>query len=183
MRSRKRSPRPAPISNPDAGPSRELAGARLAGARHVRAVFTTRGTSPRDGASARAARTFSTWETTSAMRPVAVAANRAHLPRRAMGARPVFLQQVHGTEVLDDRRPPAPDGATADAAVMAAPGLACTVMVADCLAVLLTDAQGRAVAAAHAGWRGPGGRRAGAQVLKRFKALASVAGICRSSYQ
>jgi YfiH family protein len=42
----------------------------------------------------------------------------------------------------------------ADAAVTTQFGLACTVLVADCLPVLLTDQNGRAVAAAHAGWRG-----------------------------
>lgn len=85
----------------------------------------------------------------------AVAANRAALGQ-ALGARPVFLQQVHGTQVqrLD---PTTPDATVADACVTTQPGVVCTVMVADCLPVLLTDAQGRTVAAAHAGWRGLAG--------------------------
>ena len=33
------------------------------------------------------------------------------------------------------------------------PGVVCTVMVADCLPVLLSDDRGRIVAAVHAGWR------------------------------
>jgi YfiH family protein len=36
-------------------------------------------------------------------------------------------------------------------------GYACTIMVADCLPLLLTNQQGSAVAAAHAGWRGLAG--------------------------
>ncbi|TNF57866.1 MAG: peptidoglycan editing factor PgeF [Burkholderiales bacterium] len=84
--------------------------------------------------------------------PSAVAANRRGLGS-AMAARPVFLKQVHGTRVvqLDEQMP---DGEEADACVSTTPGVACTVMVADCLPVLLADRQGRAVAAAHAGWRG-----------------------------
>jgi len=84
--------------------------------------------------------------------PAAVAANRERVAR-AIGARPVFLSQVHGTgvSVLDDGTP---DGTKADAACTTHERVACTVMVADCLPVLLTDAQGRRVAAAHAGWRG-----------------------------
>lgn len=71
-----------------------------------------------------------------------------------LGARPVWLNQVHGraVAVLDARGADA--APTADASVTAVPGLACTVLVADCLPVLLCSDDGRAVGAAHAGWRG-----------------------------
>ncbi|OUM00463.1 peptidoglycan editing factor PgeF [Variovorax sp. JS1663] len=84
--------------------------------------------------------------------PADVAANRARL-HEAIGARPVFLQQVHGTRrlALDAHTP---DGGEGDACTTASPGIACTIMVADCLPVLFTDRGGRRVAAAHAGWRG-----------------------------
>jgi YfiH family protein len=85
--------------------------------------------------------------------PRAVAANRAALARLTAPARPVFLQQVHGTAVLA-LDAATPDGRVADAALVTTPGLAATVMVADCLPVLLAHGSGRAVAAAHAGWRG-----------------------------
>lgn len=84
--------------------------------------------------------------------PAHVASNRAQL-RAAIGAHAVFLQQVHGADVLA-LQPGTPDGAVADACTTTHTGLACTMMVADCLPVLFTDAQGRRVAAAHAGWRG-----------------------------
>ncbi len=83
---------------------------------------------------------------------VAVQANRRRFAA-AIGVRPVWLQQVHGVRVVRvgtadlDRPPPAADAAWTDEA-----GIACTVQVADCLPVL-----GRAVAAAHAGWRGLAG--------------------------
>ena len=84
--------------------------------------------------------------------PANVAANRAQL-QAAIGVRPVFLQQVHGTEVLPIDAT-TPDGAVADACTTLDAGVACTIMVADCLPVLFTDREGRRVAAAHAGWRG-----------------------------
>jgi len=142
----------------------------------VRACFTGRGRSAADGASAPPWAHFNLGDHVGDA-PVAVAANRARLGA-AIGARPVFLNQVHGTAVLT-LAPDSADGATADAAVTRAPGLACTVMVADCLPVLLTDRQGALVAAAHAGWAG--GRRAGTGA-QAFSASCARPG-STSSYQ
>lgn len=83
----------------------------------------------------------------------AAAANRAQLAIE-LGARPVWLRQVHGAEVVRIDHWPGSEAPVADAAVSATPGVACVVLAADCLPVLLCDDQGRAVAAAHAGWRG-----------------------------
>ncbi len=87
--------------------------------------------------------------------PAAVRANREAFARR-VGVRPVYLRQVHGTALVD-LEPATPDGTEADACVATAPGVACTVMVADCLPLLYTDTRGSFVAAAHAGWRGLAG--------------------------
>lgn len=115
--------------------------------------------------------------------PAHVAANRA-IFQHATGANAVFLNQVHGTTVLqlaadtggyapgstvDMAQPP-----MADAAITGAAGVACTIMVADCLPVLFTTTDGRWVGAAHAGWRGLAGV-AGIGILeqtyKQFRAL------------
>ncbi len=85
-----------------------------------------------------------------------VVANRARL-EQAIGARPVFLHQVHGTQVLQ-LTASTPHASQADACITNEPGVACTVMVADCLPVLFTTEQGDWVAAAHAGWRGLAGQ-------------------------
>lgn len=87
--------------------------------------------------------------------PEHVSVNRARL-QEAIGVRPVFLQQVHGTRVLSINMT-TPDGCVADACVSSQTGVACTVMVADCLPVLFTNRAGTVVAAAHAGWRGLAG--------------------------
>jgi copper oxidase (laccase) domain-containing protein len=114
---------------------------------HVRAVFTTR-------AGGVSAPPFDNLNLGDHVRdtPASVSANRK-IVHDALGVRPVYLQQVHGTVALaiDGNTP---DGVVADAAVSAQSGVACTVMVADCLPVLLTDGAGTVVAAAHAGWRG-----------------------------
>lgn len=88
--------------------------------------------------------------------PAAVAENRRRLTV-ALGARPVFLRQVHGCGVVrvDGATP---DGVEADAAWTDAPGVVCTVLVADCLPILFAAAAGESVAAAHAGWRGLAGQ-------------------------
>lgn len=96
--------------------------------------------------------------------PQQVAANRALLAR-ATAAKPVFLQQVHGTAVLTIDAETA-QGSQADAALTTQRGLACTIMVADCLPVLLSSMDGMAVAAAHAGWRGLAGKH-GAGILEK----------------
>ena len=87
--------------------------------------------------------------------PAHVSANRSLLSR-ATGVRSVFLKQVHGTDVavLDDGLA---DGHPADACVTTRRQLACTILVADCLPVLLCTQDGSAVACAHAGWRGLAG--------------------------
>ncbi len=87
----------------------------------------------------------------------AVARNRARV-RALLPAEPAWLNQVHGTTVVDAAQvvagAPAPD---ADASIAAAPGVVCAIMTADCLPVLFCDAPGRVVGAAHAGWRGLAG--------------------------
>jgi YfiH family protein len=81
--------------------------------------------------------------------------NRARLVSLA-GVRAAWLEQVHGDVIADAAAIAAADDAPikADASVTDAPGVACLVMVADCLPVLFADNAGRAVGAAHAGWRG-----------------------------
>lgn len=88
---------------------------------------------------------------------VHVEANRERLLALA-GVPAAWLKQVHGPIVVDAAAALAAARAgaplEADASVTAEPGIACTVMVADCMPVLLCDGAGRAVGAAHAGWRG-----------------------------
>lgn len=86
----------------------------------------------------------------------AVAANRALLRESlAGGGDPVWLEQVHGTRVVDAAScSPVDPPAQADASFSREPGVVCTVMTADCLPVLFCADDGSVVAAAHAGWRG-----------------------------
>lgn len=100
--------------------------------------------------------------------PARVAANRALL-RQALGSRAIFLQQVHGSEVLA-LDTATEDGLQADACVTRDAGVACTIMVADCLPVLFATEDGAMVAAAHAGWRGLAGDKDGKGVLESVHA-------------
>jgi YfiH family protein len=82
----------------------------------------------------------------------AVAANRARLTAR-LPAAPFWLEQVHGSTVLDLDAAPC-GNVPADAAVSHRRGVVCAVLTADCLPVLLCNRAASAVGAAHAGWRG-----------------------------
>lgn len=118
---------------------------------HVQAVFTTRAGGVSQGP-------FDSFNVGAYVRddPGHVQANRDRLSR-IIGARPVFMRQVHGHHVLKLEEQ-APGELVADASVTRTHRLACTVLAADCLSVLLTDRHGCAVAAAHAGWRGLAGQ-------------------------
>jgi YfiH family protein len=153
-------------------------------ASHVKAYFSTR----QGGVS------LSPWHSLNlgdhvGDQPAHVAANRSLLAQ-GIGAAPVFMKQVHGSEVLDlDAQ--TPHGLAADACWTAQPGVACTIMVADCLPVLFTDAKGSWVAAAHAGWRGLAGIGMGMGLglgvleatLARCLSSASIAGLVAADVQ
>jgi purine-nucleoside/S-methyl-5'-thioadenosine phosphorylase / adenosine deaminase len=83
----------------------------------------------------------------------AVERNRALLCKAiGLATQPLWLSQVHGTDVVDVvSQAMAP---TADGAFALRSGRACTILTADCLPVLFCDRDGSRVAAAHAGWRG-----------------------------
>jgi len=114
------------------------------------------------------------------LRP-SVEANRSSLARtfELQPHRLLTVRQVHGTDVLVLDQPN-PDlshfhSVEADAIISNQPGLMFGVLVADCYPVLLWDADGRAAAAVHVGWRGA----AAGLIGKAVKALASQFG-CRS---
>lgn len=65
---------------------------------------------------------------------------------------PVWLQQVHGTCVINADQ--AQGLEEADASYTDQSGTVCAVLTADCLPVLFCGDQGNVIAAAHAGWRG-----------------------------
>lgn len=74
----------------------------------------------------------------------------------AMGAPTDHLlgvHQVHSTRVVTADAP-LQDKPKADALVTATPGLALSVLTADCQPVLFADAKAGVIGAAHAGWRG-----------------------------
>mgnify|MGYP000020478889 FL=1 len=83
--------------------------------------------------------------------PSAVIENRRRL-RETLPAEPTWLNQIHGTQVIQaDKADSAPD---ADASFTRMPHTVCAVLTADCLPVLLCASGGSVIAAAHAGWRG-----------------------------
>ena len=128
----------------------------------VRAAFSLRGADPSHGASEGPYGRLNLGAKVGD-RPEAVAINR-ELFERSLGAEAFWLSQVHGSRVVavDEARlgkqrhgaePP-----EADASVTALGGVALTVLMADCMPVLAASQDGRAIGAAHAGWRSGSGR-------------------------
>lgn len=108
--------------------------------------------------------------------PQSVAANRQRLGL-ALGARPVFLRQVHGVQMAELTLS-SPDGLQADGAFSRQPGLACVVMVADCLPILIAHERLPVVAALHAGWRGLAGKDRGHGIVEAgWRALQTATGL------
>jgi YfiH family protein len=105
--------------------------------------------------------------------------NRARVREEArLPAEPVWLDQVHGTTVVDldafgvaDNR-----SSRGDAAVTRRRGVVCAIQVADCMPVLFAARDGSVVGAAHAGWRGlAGGVLAGTVEAMRVPGAEIVA--------
>ena len=84
--------------------------------------------------------------------PAVVIKNR-ELLQQELPSEPIWLNQVHGTQVcdVDEHKGGLID---ADAAVTSQSNTVLTIMTADCLPVLLSDQYGSVIGAAHAGWRG-----------------------------
>ena len=82
--------------------------------------------------------------------PIHVAYNR-QLLSDFVPSEPVWLNQVHGTRVIDAAQSSCIE--SADAAFTQRKEVVCVTMTADCLPVLVCDTQGTMVAAIHAGWR------------------------------
>jgi polyphenol oxidase len=85
----------------------------------------------------------------------AISINRARVAE-AMGLSPEALcgvHQVHSADVIT-LTGASPDRPKADAMVTATPGVALSVLTADCAPVLFADAGAGVIGAAHAGWKG-----------------------------
>jgi polyphenol oxidase len=87
--------------------------------------------------------------------PERVGENRARVRAAlALPHEPRWLEQVHGSDVVEIRAAAPSPPPRADAAIARERGAVAVIQVADCLPVLLAGADGSCVAAAHAGWRG-----------------------------
>jgi YfiH family protein len=110
-----------------------------------------------------------------------VTRNRA-LAAEALGARPADLvgaRQVHGTAIVTVQTPwAAGSGPNADGLVTREPGVALSVITADCAPVLLQDDRAGVIGAVHAGWRG-----AAAGVLEQAVAAMVALGATPSRIQ
>lgn len=69
----------------------------------------------------------------------------------ALPSEPVYLNQVHGTDIITDKSEA--NQTIADAVITSQKNKVLAIMTADCLPILLADSKGREIAALHCGWR------------------------------
>jgi YfiH family protein len=91
---------------------------------------------------------------------------------KQIGALPIYLSQVHGTKGVTIS-PWLSCTTEADVAWTSEVGLACSMMVADCLPILVCHKRLPWVAAAHAGWRGLAGSKGEGVVETLAQAVAA----------
>jgi YfiH family protein len=79
----------------------------------------------------------------------------AELNRCVPNVKPLsWLNQTHSTKVIRLFEPTNAGAVEADAAFTNMPNLPCSVMTADCMALMIANTNGTEVAAVHAGWKG-----------------------------
>jgi polyphenol oxidase len=120
---------------------------------NVRAAFTLRG----GGVSRAAYESLNLAQHVGDADPAVTENRRRVNAKLALPSEPLWLSQLHGTQVHDadaESRAPGAPPPPADAAMTRARNHVLAVLVADCLPVLLAHRDGAAIAVAHAGWRG-----------------------------
>ncbi len=108
--------------------------------------------------------------------PAAVSHNRQVLSQ-ALPDEPLWLDQVHGTSLLNADDPRTQAGMTADGSFSCRSGRVLAIMTADCLPVVLAESSGKGVLVMHAGWRGlaDGILQQGVKTLSRTLAMPASA--------
>lgn len=123
--------------------------------------------------------------------PEAVAENRRRIAAAFGVDRPrlIGVHQVHSSDAVFVSAPWAGARPHADAMVATTPGLALSILTADCAPVLLADAKAGVIGAAHAGWKGAlsGVLEACVALMRKHGArdIAAAIGPCihRTSYE
>lgn len=121
----------------------------------VRSFITYRGSNDKDkNAAAMSSANYGSFNLATHVgdSPENVAHNRKKLMDQLnLQTPPVWLNQIHGNVVVKANPKILAD---ADGVVTSEKGVACAVLTADCLPILLCDREGTKVAALHGGWRG-----------------------------
>tara|TARA_A100000164_G_C21726853_1_gene685624 strand:- start:12 stop:770 length:759 start_codon:yes stop_codon:yes gene_type:complete len=81
-----------------------------------------------------------------------VIVNRKELYKK-LPSKPVWLNQVHGSEVIDISNLSINSFPTADSSFTYKKNIICVILSADCFPILISDTKGKVVGAIHGGWK------------------------------